>query len=289
MFPDTQPAASFTTLISTAQAAERQGDTLFIDCRHQLADPAWGETTYLTGHLPGAHFLHLDHDLSGSKTGDNGRHPLPAAEHIAAKLRNLGLSAETQVVVYDQGNGAMAARLWWLTRWLGHQKVALLDGGLAKWCAEGRPLEAGRVSASPGNFVAQPQSGWTVDAGWVLAHLHAPDSLIIDARTADRFAGENESIDPVGGHIPSARNRPWPDNLSADGCFKPAAQLRLEFSELLGELAPAAVIHQCGSGVTACHNLLAMAVAGLEGARLYPGSWSEWCADINRPMVLRQG
>lgn len=281
---------TFTTLISTEQAAAalHQPDFLFVDCRHQLADPSWGEAAYRSSHLPGAAFLHLDNDLSGTKTGSNGRHPLPDPAVLADRLASLGMTPATQLVAYDQGNGAMAARLWWLARWLGHERVAVLDGGLAKWSAEGRAVDSALVPAKSGAFVAQPAAMPTIDVAWLLAHLADPDKQVVDARTADRFAGDNESIDPVGGHIPGAVNRPWPDNLGADGCFKPAAVLREEFSRVLGDLPPAALIHQCGSGVTACHNLLAMAVAGLAGGRLYPGSWSEWCADSQRPMVVRQ-
>jgi len=278
------------TLISTQQAAAELGrsDWLFVDCRHQLADVAWGEREYRTGHLPGAHFLHLDRDLSGPKTGSNGRHPLPDAAVLAAKLRALGMNPGSQLVVYDQGNGAMAARLWWLSRWLGHTQVAVLDGGYAKWQAEGRPLSAEMPEPLHGSFQAQVDSDCTRDSGWLLGHLGDADALIVDARTADRFAGENETLDPLGGHIPGAINRPWPDNLAADGCFKAAEVLRAEFQALLGDVAPTAIVNQCGSGVTACHNMLALEVAGLSGSRLYPGSWSEWCADSSRPMVLRQ-
>jgi thiosulfate/3-mercaptopyruvate sulfurtransferase len=278
------------TLISTQQAAAELGrsDWLFVDCRHQLADVAWGEREYRTGHLPGAHFLHLDRDLSGPKTGSNGRHPLPDAAVLAAKLRALGMNPGSQLVVYDQGNGAMAARLWWLSRWLGHTQVAVLDGGYAKWQAEGRPLSAEMPEPLHGSFQAQVDSDCTRDSGWLLGHLGDADALIVDARTADRFAGENETLDPLGGHIPGAINRPWPDNLAADGCFKAAEVLRAEFQALLGDVAPTAIVNQCGSGVTACHNMLALEVAGLSGSRLYPGSWSEWCADSSRPIVLRQ-
>lgn len=278
------------TLISTQQAAAALGrsDWLFIDCRHQLADVDWGEREYRAGHLPGAHFLHLDRDLSGPKTGSNGRHPLPDAALLAAKLQALGMNRDSQLLVYDQGNGAMASRLWWLSRWLGHTQVAVLDGGYAKWQAEGLPLSKEIPTPLHGSFQAQVGSECTRDSGWLLGHLGDGDTVLIDARTADRFAGENETLDPLGGHIPGAINRPWPDNLAADGCFKTAAVLRAEFQALLGDAAPTAIVNQCGSGVTACHNMLALEVAGLSGSRLYPGSWSEWCADPSRPMVLRQ-
>lgn len=281
---------AFQTLISTQQAAAALhcADWLFIDCRHQLADVAWGASAYRAGHLPGAYFLHLDHDLSGPKTGHNGRHPLPGAATLAAKLRAIGVNPRTQLVAYDQGNGAMAARLWWLSRWLGHKQVAVLDGGYAKWLAEGLPLDHRLPSATAGSFQETVRLEGTRDGRWLLDHLGEPAALIIDARTADRFAGENETLDPLGGHIPGAINRPWPDNLAADGCFKAAEVLRAEFDALLGATAPTAIVNQCGSGVTACHNMLALEITGLTGSRLYPGSWSEWCADPRHPMVLRQ-
>jgi thiosulfate/3-mercaptopyruvate sulfurtransferase len=282
---------AFQTLISTRQALAglECSDWLFVDCRHQLADEAWGEREYRTGHLPGAHFLHLDRDLSGAKTGCNGRHPLPDVATLAEKLRKLGMNQDSQVVVYDQGNGAMAARLWWLCRWLGHARVAVLDGGYAKWQAEGLPLSSQSPEAVNGDFQERTASDCLRDCEWLLSHLGDAGNVIVDARTADRFAGENETLDPLGGHIPGAINRPWPNNLAADGCFKSAEVLRAEFQSLLGNVAPTAIVNQCGSGVTACHNILAMEVAGLSGSRLYPGSWSEWCADPSRPMVLRQG
>lgn len=281
---------AFQTLISTQQAATglHRPDWLFVDCRHQLADVAWGEVAYRVGHLPGAFFLHLDRDLSGAKTGNNGRHPLPDRATLVAKLQEIGVRSDTQLVAYDQGNGAMAARFWWLARWLGLSQVAVLDGGYAKWSAEGLPLDQDMPQAKAGYFEEKNQPEAIRDSLWLLAHLGEPGSVIVDARTADRFAGENETLDPLGGHIPGALNRPWPDNLAADGCFKPAQVLRAEFDVLLGSIEPAAVVNQCGSGVTACHNILAMEVAGLSGSRLYPGSWSEWCADPERPMVLRR-
>lgn len=281
---------AFQTLISTQQALTglERSDWLFVDCRHQLADVTWGEQEYRAGHLPSAHFLHLDRDLSGPKTGRNGRHPLPDAAVLAAKLRALGMNRHSQLVVYDQGNGAMAARLWWLCRWLGHAQVAVLDGGYAKWQAEGLPLSGDIPEPLDGSFQEQIGSDYTRDSGWLLDYLGDAETVIVDARTADRFAGENETLDPLGGHIPGAINRPWPNNLAADGCFKAAEVLRAEFQALLGDVAPTVIVNQCGSGVTACHNILALEVAGLSGSRLYPGSWSEWCADPARPMVLSQ-
>ena len=277
---------SFTTLVDGATLAAHLDDAGWrvFDCRHQLADPAAGEAAYTAGHLPGASFLHLDRDLSGPTTGGNGRHPLPDPQRLAARLAAAGVSNATQVVAYDDAGGMIAGRLWWLLRWLGHERVALLDGGIQGWQAAGRPLSRTVPQPAPAVFAAAPRD-WVVDAETVLANLDGGELCVVDARSPDRFRGENETLDRVGGHIPGARNRFFRDNLDADGCFRPAAELRREFSALLAGVAPAQVVMQCGSGVSACHNLLAMEIAGLPGARLYAGSWSEWCSDPARPVV----
>jgi len=279
------PAAIHTTLVDGATLAAHLGDPAWVvvDCRHDLADPAAGEVTYARGHIPGAVFLHLDRDLSAAKNGRNGRHPLPDIATLAATLGRAGIGPGVQVVAYDDCGGMMAGRLWWLLRWLGHEAVALLDGGLPAWTAAGGALSVEMPAPAARTFTPAPRD-WVLDADQVLAGLGRPDRVIIDARAPDRFRGENESIDPVGGHIPGARNRFFRDNLGPDGRFKPADQLRQEWTEVLTGLAPAQVVHQCGSGVSACHNLLAMEIAGLPGARLYAGSWSEWCADPARPV-----
>lgn len=280
--------SAYSTLIDGATLAQHIGDPgwCVVDLRHQLSDTAYGECAYAKAHIPGAVFLHLDRDLSGPMTGANGRHPLPDREALAARLSAVGIGNDTQIVVYDDAGGMIAGRLWWLLRWLGHDKVAFLDGGFPLWQAEGRPLNANPVSRPPGCFKAQESSlAGEVDADWLQSHLNSPDLCLIDARGPDRFRGENETIDPVGGHIPGARNRCFKDNLEADGRFKPAAQLRAEYLALLAGASPSQVVAQCGSGVSACLNLLAMEVAGLNGARLYPGSWSEWCSDPSRPVV----
>ena len=258
------------------------------DCRHDLQRPEYGPPAYAAGHIPGALYLHLDRDLSGSASGSNGRHPLPNREILGSKLARCGVSVQTQVVAYDNEGGVFAARLWWLLRWLGHERVAVLDGGLAAWKRAKLPLqqqapEVGREPASP----LSSASGFAVvDADYVLAHLGGADMLLLDARNPERFRGENETIDPVGGHIPGAVNRFYQDNLDDNGCFfKPATELRADFDALLAGHSPTQVIQQCGSGVSACHNLLAMEVAGLQGSRLYPGSWSEWCSDPVRPVA----
>lgn len=255
------------------------------DCRHDLKNTEYGRQAYSRGHIPGAQFLHLDEDLSGTKTGRNGRHPLPEVAAFAARMSACGVDAGTQVVAYDNEGGIFASRLWWMLRWLGHDKVAVLDGGLAGWKRSKRALEEAVPVVAPRNFVAQPRE-LAVDTAEVVAGLGSRSALILDARSPERFRGENETLDPVGGHIPGAVNRFYFENLDDAGCyFKPAAELRAEFAAVLDGKPASAVIQQCGSGVTACHNLLAMEVAGLSGSKLYPGSWSEWCADPARPVA----
>ena len=277
-------------LVDVVEVAAHLADPSWrvFDCRHDLAQTEYGAQAYAKGHIPGAQFLHLDRDLSGSANGGNGRHPLPDPAVLTRKLSQCGVGAGTQVVAYDNEGGIFAARLWWLLRWLGHPRVALLDGGLAGWKRNKLPLEDGAPLIAPADFVARPGGGAAapVDAAFVLAHLDKPDMLIVDARSPERFRGENETLDPVGGHIPGAINRFYFDNLDDDGCyFKPAAELRGEFETLLRGQDARNVVQQCGSGVTACHNLLAMELAGLRGSRLYAGSWSEWCADSARPVA----
>ena len=271
-------------LVSVEELAAHPEWRIF-DCRHDLKNTEYGRQAYLRGHIPGALFLHLDEDLSGLKTGGNGRHPLPDAADFARRMSALGIDATTQVVAYDNEGGIFASRLWWMLRWLGHDKAALLDGGLAGWKRSKRVLEERVPTFEPRNFTACPQD-MAVDVEQVLADLGSEWMLILDARSPERFRGEKETLDPVGGHIPGALNRFYFDNLDDDGCFfKPAAELRAEFLALLAGRPAAQVVQQCGSGVTACHNLLAMELAGLSGSRLYPGSWSEWCADTSRPVA----
>ena len=254
------------------------------DCRHDLKNPQYGRQAYARGHIPGALFLHLDDDLSGRKDGSNGRHPLPHVADFARRMADCGVDTTTQVVAYDNEGGIFASRLWWLLRWLGHDRVAVLDGGLAGWKRSKRALEEQVSVVAPREFIARPQD-MAVEVGQVLAELPSERMLILDARSPERFRGENETLDPVGGHIPGAVNRFYFDNLDDDGCFfKPVEELRAEFAALLGARPPAQVVQQCGSGVTACHNMLAMELAGFTGSKLYPGSWSEWCADPARPV-----
>lgn len=278
---------SHTTLVDAATLARHLDDPawLVIDVRHQLADTTYGERAYAAGHVAGAVFLHLDRDLSGPLTGNNGRHPLPDPLALARRFGEIGIGPETQVVVYDDAQGMIAGRLWWLLRWLGHERVALLDGGFPAWLAAGGIVTDIRPNLSPVSFSGSSNDAMRVLADDVLARIGTLRLHLVDARSPDRFRGENETMDPVGGHIPGAVNRCFKDNLLADGRFKPAAALRAEWLDFLAGAAPDEVIHQCGSGVSACLNLVAMEIAGLPGSRLYPGSWSEWCADPGRPVA----
>lgn len=265
-----------------AQHLEDPNWRLF-DCRHNLADPNLGERQYAEAHLPGARFAHLDHDLSGARSGHNGRHPLPDAQVFASWLSAQGLRPGCQVVAYDVGNGSMASRLWSMLRWIGHDAVAVLDGGLAKWQRERRPLSAEVTEVPRTIYAPRPREALQADAEFVAARLNRADMLLLDARAPQRFRGESEPIDPVAGRIPGALNRFCNENLIVDGCFKSGEQLRREYVALLGERTPREVVHYCGSGVAACQNQLAMELAGLTGSRVYTGSWSEWIADPERP------
>lgn len=277
---------NFTTLISAEELAKHIDDPRWriFDCRHDLARPDFGEQAYFESHVPNAQFLHLDRDLSGPKTGTNGRHPLPDPARFAQKLGECGVSNEMQVIAYDDDGSMYAVRLWWLMRWLGHSSVAILDGGLPAWQRADLPLTDKVPQFSQATFKWQI-SDQPVDTSYIEAHLNRHDMLLLDGRGADRFRGENEVIDPVAGHIPGAVNRPFRDNLLSDGRFKPATQLHQELAGLLNGKPVSQVVAYCGSGVSACHNLLALEVAGLHGARLYAGSWSEWCSDRNRPVA----
>ena len=270
-----------TTLTSTADLAAHLGQWRIFDCRHDLAKPELGEAQYREAHIPGALFAHLDRDLSAPKTGKNGRHPLPDPEAFKQFLEKSGLRPGDQVVCYDAANGAMAARLWWMLRWVGHAAVAVLDGGFAKWTREGRPVSADAQKPSQTEYPAEVNEDLAVSARTVQRRLG--QQLLLDARAPARYRGEQEPIDPEAGRIPGAKNRFNLDNVAPDGTFKPAAELRQQFAAVLGGRDPAEVVNYCGSGVAAAHNLLAMEVAGLPGAKLYAGSWSEWIADPARP------
>jgi thiosulfate/3-mercaptopyruvate sulfurtransferase len=283
-------------------------DILVFDVRHDLADHHAGRAAYDNGHIPGAIYLNHERQLSGPKTGTNGRHPLPDRAGFAALMTSLGLTPQKTVIIYDNGGSAFSAHLWWMLRWIGHEKILVLDGGWSAWqlvggAVETAPLEASVDAPVPTpEFASQsaPESAQesaaqpgpesapampAVDAATVLQNISSPVYTVVDARSAERFRGEAEPIDPVAGRIPGAVNRPNVDNLQADGRFKSATQLRREFSDLLGDVPASQVVHQCGSGITACHNLFAMTLAGMPGAALYPGSWSEWCSDPSRPVA----
>ena len=280
---------TYDTLISVQQLASELGKgspLVLLDCSFELTDLAAGRRAYETGHIPGAAYVDLEQTLSAPKTGLNGRHPLPAKEAFVQAMAALGLNDDTQVVAYDNAGGMYAARLWWMLRWVGHSAVAVLDGGIDAWKKAGHSLSTETpAAAAQGQFSLRPSLVSTIDYAGVKANIDSRQKQVLDARAPDRFRGENETLDPVGGHIPGARNRLFKDNLQADGTFKPAAQLRQEFDALTGGRPAAEIISQCGSGVTACHNLLAMEVAGLKGATLYPGSWSEWSAQPGAPIA----
>jgi thiosulfate/3-mercaptopyruvate sulfurtransferase len=280
----------WTTLVSAETLAASLGDPrlVLVDARAMLSDPDAGERAWRASHLPGAGFVHLERDLSDHrKPASHGRHPLPEADAFARVLARLGIDPGTQVVVYDGGDGAMAAaRFWWLLKLAGHDAAAVLDGGFARWTALGLPVSDAPVAArtdTPARALAFDRSR-IVDTDEVVARLEQAPGWLIDARGAERFRGDVEPIDPVAGHIPGARNRPFPRNLR-DGTFKPAAELRAEFDALLAGRDPRDVVLQCGSGVTACHHLLAMEHAGLPGARIYAPSWSGWVDDRTRPVA----
>jgi thiosulfate/3-mercaptopyruvate sulfurtransferase len=278
---------SYTTLIDAdaLAAIPEPSNWVLLDCRFDLARPAWGEQAFLEGHLPGAQYAHLDRDLSGPVGPSTGRHPLPAPGLLAERARAWGISGDTQVVAYDQGNGMYAARAWWLLRWLGHERVAVLDGGVAAWTAAGGELTREIVTRPHGQFVARPDASCVVDADFLLGALGAAAIRLSDARAADRFAGRNETIDPVAGHVPGAQNHPFARNLDERGRFLPAGELRRLWLETLGDRQPGEHVAMCGSGISACHNLLALEHAGLHGSRLYAGSWSEWIRESSRPVA----
>jgi thiosulfate/3-mercaptopyruvate sulfurtransferase len=275
---------AFRTLISTSVLAAHLDDPAFcvIDCRYKLDDEEWGGREYATAHIPGAVYAHLGHDLSGPKTGTNGRHPLPDPHTFAQTLGRLGVTSGIQVVAYDQDNGMYASRLWWLLRWMAHGEVAVLDGGLAKWRAEERPTASGAEQHQAREFAGAANDAMAIDAEHVASLVGAASWRLVDARAPERFRGDSEPIDKVGGHIPGAVNHFFQWNLAEDGTFRSPEQLRERVRESIGDAPADRVVCYCGSGVTACHNLLALEHAGVTGARLYPGSWSEWSSDPAR-------
>lgn len=275
----------FSTLISVADLAAHVGtpDWLVVDCRFELGKPAVGEAAYAAGHIPGAVYAHLDRDLASPITPTTGRHPLPDPEEFARTLGRWGLTRDTQVIAYDADAGAYAARLWWLLRWAGHAKSAVLDGGFRAWTQAGQPISTEVPARKPTRYTVTPDRSMWLDASQVAASVRDSRWRLLDARAPERFAGEVEPIDPVAGHVPGAVNLPFMGNLSTDARFLAADQLRARFAQVQGPVDDGHTIAMCGSGVTACHLLLAMEAAGKPGAKLYAGSWSEWIRDPSRP------
>ena len=275
-------------LISAKELQQQlhQKNTVIFDVRHDLMNHQLGRQQYMQAHIPGAYFLDNEAELVGQMTGQNGRHPLPDLARFVQLLQQYQLNKETQIVIYDASQAHMAARTWWLLRWAGFNHVMILDGGWQAWLAAGgvtdNHVELPPVPEQRVAVTIEPQQP-TVDAAAIVAQLDQPIYTLVDARAAERYRGEKEPIDPVAGRIPGALNRPTSQNLQPDGHFKSVEQLRAEFNELLGDVDVSAVVHYCGSGMTACHNIFAMELAGLSGASLYPGSWSEWIADKTRP------
>jgi thiosulfate/3-mercaptopyruvate sulfurtransferase len=277
----------YTTIVSTDVLAAHLHDPAYVvvDCRFKLDDVGWGALQWKAGHIPGARYAHLDTDLSGPKTGRNGRHPLPDPAVLSATLGRFGITSGRQVVGYDQDSGMFASRLWWLLRWLGHESVAVLDGGFAKWVAEGRPISSADERREPVEFQGTPHSEMTVAASDVASRAGASGWRVLDARAPERYRGEVEPMDPVAGHIPGAKSYFFQQNLDEGGTLRTPEDLRARFRSVIGDVEPDHVICYCGSGVQASHDLLALEHAGMRGAKLYPGSWSEWVSDSSRPVA----
>ncbi len=278
----------YTTLIEAEELQKLldSADVCIVDCRHFLADLERGRTLYQESHIPGAHFAHLDEDLSGEIIpGTTGRHPFPLLDNFLEKCRSWGIGRSTQVVAYDQGHGGIAARLWFLLHWIGHDKAAVLNGGWARWEGLQLPTSNKPAVASPQPFVPKLRAGLLVDAARLQQLQKEAGALVVDSRAAPRYRGEEEPIDSIAGHIPGAISAPFVENLGGDGRFKPEVELRQRFDQLLGEQEITNTIFYCGSGVTACHNLLALHHLGHTGAKLYPGSWSDWITVDSRPVA----
>jgi thiosulfate/3-mercaptopyruvate sulfurtransferase len=275
-----------TTLISTETLEYHLADSswLIADCRYNLKDEDWGPAQYLSGHIPGAVFVNLAHDLAAARTGANGRHPLPSPETMATTFGRLGIGAGTQVVAYDQDAGPYASRLWWMLRYVGHDAVAVLDGGWAKWLREGRPTRSGEERRPAAAFAPRVRGDMLVTVDEAVRRIGDPETLFIDARSPERFEGQPDPLDNVPGHIPGARNRFYKNNLGEDGTMRPPDALRADFTRVLGNRSADHTVMYCGSGITACQNLLAMEHAGLRGTKLFGGSWSEWESDPKRPV-----
>jgi thiosulfate/3-mercaptopyruvate sulfurtransferase len=278
----------YTTLIEVEDvfAHLHHPDWLIVDCRFDLTNVEWGFKDYQQGHIPGSVYAHLDHDCSAPPTPHTGRHPLPSPQDFADTLERLGISNHSQVIALDTTGGSFAARFWWMLKWLGHSTVAVLNGGWNAWKSAGFPLAQGIETRPRGKFVPNPQPDKMITTAEMLNLLKKPEYKIIDARAPERYRGEFEPLDPVAGHIPGSLNRFHEKNLARAGKLKSAEILQKEFTELIGDTPPHQVIVYCGSGVTSCHHLLAMEYAGIQGAKLYAGSWSEWIRDLNRPIEV---
>ena len=278
---------SYTTLISATELAKHldKPDWVVFDCRFSLADDKAGAKAYRQGHLPGARYADLNKDLSSRVLSHTGRHPLPDFAVLAKKLGDWGVSNRSQIVVYDDAGGAFAGRMWWLLRTMGHSLVAVLDGGIKHWHKQNLPITTHLPKIAPAQFRCYLDAKQWLSAAEVENGLAARRITLIDARTPERYAGQQEPIDPVAGHVPKAINRPFQLNLDKNGLFLPTEHLKSQFQALTDSRNPEQIVHMCGSGVTACHNLLAMEVSGLSGSKLYAGSWSEWIADKNRPVA----
>jgi thiosulfate/3-mercaptopyruvate sulfurtransferase len=278
----------YATLISIAELKGhlQNSDWAIVDCRFSLGEPERGRRDYLQAHVPGAIYVHLDEDLAGLVTpGHTGRHPLPPVDLFAQTLSHWGIDSQVQVVAYDDAGGAIAARLWWMLRWLGHEAVAILDGGWPRWQQVGYPVRSGAEGRVARSFIPNPRSELLAEVDDLLSAETRTGICLLDARSVERYWGQNETIDPVGGHIPGAISAPYADNLGPDGLFLPPEVLRDRYEKLLGDLPPRQAIVYCGSGVTAAHNLLAMVHVGLGDGRLYAGSWSEWITNPERPIA----
>ena len=279
-------AVTYNTLVDVDILAQHldSPDWRIMDCRFDLADKAAGWWAYQSGHIPNALYAHLEEDLSGPVTKQSGRHPLPDAADLASRFAAWGIGPNTQLVVYDGRPGALASRLWWLSRWLGHEAVAVLNGGFAAWCEAGLPVSQAIPQVSPKEFTARVNDALWLSTEAVQTQLARGEIRLIDARDEARFKGMVELLDRVAGHIPGSVNMPFEKNLDASGKFLTPEKLQANFSQTVADFTINNVVHSCGSGVTACHNILAMEIIGLTGSRLYPGSWSEWITDPNRPV-----
>lgn len=272
--------------VATLKRSLKDPQWVTVDCRFDLMNPKAGRLAYVDAHIPGARYADLNKDLSSPVTSRSGRHPLPNPNILAAKLGQWGIDRQSQVIAYDSGNNAMAVRLWWLLRWLGHDSVAVLDGGWQAWLEAGYPTDQAFPTMQPRQFIPKLRESLTVEVDGVSKGLTDASITLLDARGPARYAGETEPIDPVAGHVPGAINLPFEGNLNAHGRFLAPEQLQQRFAPIAG-MTPERVVHMCGSGVTACHNLLAMEMAGLRGSRLYAGSWSEWIRDPAR--IVKKG